>query len=88
MATTKKFVTGQVVFTRGVNAEVARDAEFAKLVLASLRRHASGDWGVLDADDKRENDRALDAGDRLLSAYPRASGDGEKIWIITEVEER
>ena len=48
-----------------------------------LARHASGDWGELDAHDRRENERSLIHGWRVLSSYPV----GEKvIWVITEAD--
>ena len=48
-----------------------------------LARHASGDWGELDAQDRRENRRSLKHGWRVLSSYPV----GEKvIWVITEAD--
>lgn len=50
-----------------------------------LSRHLSGDWGVVDTDDKAANDEALKDGSRLLSAY--VLKNGEKIWIITEAED-
>lgn len=53
-------------------------------ILAALRRHSSGDWGEVDADDKAANDAALQDGTRLLSAYE--SADGVKFWIITEAD--
>jgi len=34
-----------------------------------LLRHASGDWGDLDEEDRAENDLALREGHRLFSAY-------------------
>lgn len=46
-----------------------------------LIRHASQDWGTLSTDDKRANDRALQDGSRVLSAYILPGGT--KIWIIT-----
>lgn len=49
-----------------------------------LARHQRGDWGIVDGCDRRANDDALVAGERLLSAY-RLS-DGTKIWIITEAD--
>jgi hypothetical protein len=49
-----------------------------------LRRHLTGDWGDLDAHDRRMNDEALKNGNRLLSAY-RLTG-GTKIYIITEAD--
>jgi hypothetical protein len=48
-----------------------------------LARHSSGDWGELDAHDRRENELSLKQGWRILSSYPV----GEKvIWIITEAD--
>ncbi|ADW68997.1 hypothetical protein [Granulicella tundricola] len=53
-------------------------------LLLFLRRHLSGDWGDLGADDKRMNDAALKDGSRLLSRYDLK--DGKPIYIITEAE--
>ncbi|MBI4294651.1 MAG: hypothetical protein HY669_00615 [Chloroflexi bacterium] len=65
-----KFRLGRMILTRGVNDMVAESSEFAKFVMDSLRRHASGDWGNMCAEDKAENELALQAGNlRLLSAY-------------------
>ena len=48
-----------------------------------LARHACGDWGELDTHDRRENQRSLRQGWRILSSYPV----GEKtIWVITEAD--
>lgn len=46
-----------------------------------LLRHEAGDWGDLDADDRRANDRAVQHGERVLSAYQTAAG---RVWVITE----
>ncbi len=51
--------------------------------LQFLRRHARGDWGQVNAQDRAANDQALADGGRLLSAYDVA---GERIWVITEAE--
>ncbi len=51
--------------------------------LCFLSRHASGDWGDLDAHDRRENERALKNGWRLLSSYPVGEG---RVWVITEAD--
>ena len=48
-----------------------------------LSRHASGDWGELDGHDRRENERSLKNGWRVLSSYPVGA---EKVWIITEAD--
>ncbi len=48
-----------------------------------LTRHASGDWGDLDDYDRRENERSLEYGWRVVSSYPM----GVKcVWIITEAD--
>ena len=51
--------------------------------LRLLSRHASGDWGELDAHDRHENQRSLKNGWRILSSY--LVGDG-KVWVITEAD--
>jgi hypothetical protein len=79
-----KFRLGQLVMTRGVNDLVADNTAFAKFALASLRRHAAGDWGTLSEEDKKENELSLKEGFRLLSAYE--SPGLPKIWIITEAD--
>ncbi|GAH86080.1 unnamed protein product, partial [marine sediment metagenome] len=80
----RKFPLGQIVMTRGVNDLVAENAEFAKFALESLRRHASGDWGDLGPEDKKENEYALGKHLRLFSAYDKYPLP--KIWIITEAD--
>jgi hypothetical protein len=47
-----------------------------------LQRHAHGDWGEVDEEDRQANADALIDGSRLLSAYRTSLG--EKLWIITE----
>ncbi len=80
----RKFPLGQIVMTSGVNDLVAENTEFAKFALESLRRHASGDWGNLDPEDKKENEYALTRRLRLFSAYEKPPLP--KIWIITEAD--
>lgn len=74
---------GNLYFTAGVNDRLAEDSSFAKFVLESIKRHAQGDWGDLEPEDKKANDFALENGERLFSAY---IFNGEKIWIITEAD--
>jgi hypothetical protein len=48
-----------------------------------LARHATGDWGDLCDQDRRENELSLEHGWRVVSSYPV----GEKcIWVITEAD--
>ena len=79
------FRMGRLVWTQGVNDQIADDSKFSQFVLESLRRHAKGDWGDLSQEDKNQNDLAVKSGDlRILSAYE--SGGLPKIWIITEAD--
>lgn len=67
---------------------VATPAALAALsqadIVAALRRHAAGDWGEMDVDDRAVNDDALKFGSRLLSAY--RSEAGVTFWVITEAD--
>ncbi len=76
-----RFELGVCVSTPGA-LEVLGLAGISPLSL--LKRHVSGDWGELDAHDRRANEAALRHGTRLLSSYPLATG--EKVWIITEAD--
>ena len=78
------FKQGLLVFTAGVNDLVATSSFFAKFVTTSLGRHFRGDWGDLDEEDRKSNDRAVKTGERILSAYK--DKNGVKIWIITEAD--
>ena len=49
-----------------------------------LKRHVTGDWGELDAEDRQENEESIVHGFRLLSAY--SLSNGTKLWIITEAD--
>ncbi len=77
--TGKLFELGHVVMTAGA-AEL--EVDFAPF----LARHAQSDWGDVDNFDKRQNDKAVKEGYRILSAYNVLIGNGEttRIWIITE----
>ena len=74
-----KFSLGQIVAT-----PAALDAleESGQMPDAFLRRHVTGDWGIVSPDDQRANEEALQSGARLLSAYETTLG--LKIWVITE----
>lgn len=49
-----------------------------------VARHARGDWGEVDENDRRANDQALQTGERLLSAYTTPTGI--RLWVITEAD--
>ena len=75
------FPLGRIVATPGalqaLEAAGEQPAQF-------LDRHASGDWGELDDEDKQENEFSVRNGFRIFSAYTTRAG--EKLWIITEAD--
>ena len=75
------FELGRIVATPGalqaLEAAGEQPAEF-------IDRHASGDWGELDDEDKQENEFSVINGFRILSSYTTSGGD--KLWIITEAD--
>jgi hypothetical protein len=73
-----RFPLGRIVATPGALATFGHEGCF--LLLA---RHASCDWGEVDGHDRRQNERALRDGARLLSAYDTEAG---RCWIITEAD--
>jgi hypothetical protein len=78
---TSLFALGRIVATPGaLLALVAAGRSVGDF----LPRHALGDWGDLDADDRRRNDDAVTDGGRILSAY--SLSDGLRLWIITEAD--
>ena len=93
------FPTGEFLVTPGaLLASIACQANLE----GYLERHACGDWGVLDAHDRRVNEEALRNGHRILSAYDlpadkadseldKADGESQtsiRIWIITDADRR
>ena len=74
------FSLGQLVFTPGVADFIAAHKINGLRLLA---RHAVGDWGDMDAADKRENELSVKQGYRIFSSY---NVPGGKIWIITEAD--
>ena len=76
---TAVFRLGQIVATPNALSKLSQDD-----ILRGIQRHQSGDWGVVDADDREANNRALSEGTRLFSVYHTASG--LKFWIITEAD--
>ena len=77
--TIHRFALGRLVATPNALAQVPPDD-----MLASLARHASGDWGDVCPEDWQANEQALCCGSRLLSAY--RTGTGVRFWIITEAD--
>ena len=75
------FKLGQVVAAPGALEALEKaghtPAEF-------LDRHARGDWGEVDVEDRQANNEALKHGSRVLSAYKTKAG--ERLWVITEAD--
>ncbi len=76
----ENFTLGQTVATPGA-LQVATRQE----IDACLRRHAAGDWGVVDSIGRDANDDAVKNGCPLMSIY--MCGE-DTLWIITEGDPR
>ena len=76
-----KFDLGQLVIT-----PAALEAAPADDICNAINRHVCGDFGDLDANDRRENELALRAGLRLLSVYHATNGT--MFWLITDADRR
>ena len=72
---------GQLTATPGALAALAATGESPADFIA---RHQTGDYGVVDDDDKKANDDAVRCGERVFSAYLLT--DGVKVWAITEAD--
>ena len=78
---------GRIVATPGALAACS-----GIYLAACLRRHLQGDWGCVCEEDKATNERAVQEGERVLSAYPidptaPCAGHGDNtLWIITEAD--
>jgi hypothetical protein len=76
-----RFPLGQLLSTPGA-LEAMEQA--GQIPMDLFRRHQQGDWGEVCHDDKQANEQAIDAEERLLSAYTLKSG--VKVWVITEAD--
>jgi hypothetical protein len=72
--TRSRFPLGRLLATPGV-------LELGVDLWPLLLRHARGDWGDLEAEDRDANERAVRFGGRIVSAYTLPEG---RLWIITE----
>jgi len=75
------FDLGQTVMTIGAREALKESNQTANEFLS---RHQIGDWGLVCADDRRENDLSVKESFRILSTYK--TSEGEKLWIITEAD--
>ena len=63
-ARTKQFPTGRLIGTPGVLDTVGIEE-----MVSAFNRHSKGDWGDVCPEDWRSNDRAIQNGGRIFSAY-------------------
>jgi hypothetical protein len=76
-----RFQLGRTLITPGAEDALQEAGDDGR---GYLRRHAAGDWGIVGAEDREENELSVREGFRILSAY--LTGKGVKIWIITEAD--
>jgi hypothetical protein len=72
-----KFPLGRVIATKNVVRTLSQET-----VTSALLRHVSGDWGLVEEQDRILNERALTIAERLFSIY--RSDEGVKFYVITE----
>ena len=72
---------GAVVATPGALDALSPHPDFLRQIIT---RHASQNWGEVDAEDWKANDLALVSGERLLSVYTTPTGT--RVWVLTEAD--
>lgn len=75
------FPLGRIVATRAALTHLEHHGIAADQY---LKRHVTGDWGIVPPDDARANGRAVEHRARILSSYPTAGG--LTLWVITEAD--
>jgi len=74
------FSMGQVVATPPA---IATMKEHGITALELLRRHETGDWEEMNAEDAALNRLSVKTGGRIFSSFVR---DNVTIWVITEAD--
>lgn len=77
----KKFDLGKVMVTIGISDAIIETDNFAQFVNESLCRYIKQDWGDTCEEDAKQNDEAVENGDRIHAVYKK---ENWTIWIITE----
>lgn len=77
----RKFPLGYVVATPAAMAAIIAAGQST---YDFLRRHVHCDWGEVGEEDRRANEEALQAGERLLSVH--RTKRGLKVWVLTEAD--
>jgi len=81
-----EFDLGLLVTTPGAMDLIrAHSTDAGRVVEHLVARHATGDWGEVDAEDARD-------GDRILSSYALVCADehcgyvDHRLWLLTEAD--
>lgn len=74
-----RFRCGKLVTTANALSQLTQED-----ILLGIRRHQAGDWGDVDEEDRKANERALVEQTRLFSVYHTANSI--KFWITTEAD--
>lgn len=74
-----RFPLGQIVATPGA---LTAFEQAGQEPMEFLRRHITGDWGEVGAEDRQANEQAVLHGARIMSVY--SLRNGTKMWVITE----
>jgi hypothetical protein len=78
------FPIGQLVATPGALEAMRRNGDQPHILADLIRRHITGDWGDVSADDAAENEFSVPRHLRIVSSYHLE--DGTKLWLITEAD--
>ena len=80
------FPLGRIMMTTNLQGKLqeANPEGWEEELQGFIARHASGDWGDLGEEDKRENELSVRQGFRIFSAY--TSSSGIRVWVITEAD--
>jgi len=80
------FPLGRIVMTRNLQRKLQETSPdtWEEELKGFITRHASGDWGDLGEEDKRENELSVRQGFRIFSAYTTCTGI--LVWVITEAD--
>jgi len=79
-----RFPLGHIVATRGAMEVLGGADGDPRLAMMLLARHAAGDCGDMDDEDKETNEEAIRFGNRVMSVY-RLIG-GATVWVMTEAD--
>ena len=65
----KVFDTSDIVMTDRVSEAIEQYGYFRDFVTLCLSRYRAQDWGDIDSECRRDNDRAVKSGEVIMAAY-------------------